>query len=206
MNSNSSPPTPDDLLALVKSRNGHFALESGHHGDLWLNLDTLFYRPALLQPWVQALAKRLAAHKIDAVCGPASGGAFLAYSIACELGADFCYAERITPTEKDSAGIQYKIPSAFHQLIEGKRIAIVDDVINAGHAVSAVMSEVTNCGATCVAVSALLVLQTGAKSFTPTGNIPLEKIASLSSHLWSPAQCPLCASGTPLENPGDYPT
>ena len=31
-------------------RRGHFLLESGHHGNLWLDLNSLFLRPAALLP------------------------------------------------------------------------------------------------------------------------------------------------------------
>lgn len=39
----------DELVRLAELRRGHFALESGHHGDLWLDLDRLF-----VEPWVVA--------------------------------------------------------------------------------------------------------------------------------------------------------
>ena len=45
-----------DLLTLLDKRAGHFQLESGHHGELWLDLDALLLRPSLLQPFVQTLA------------------------------------------------------------------------------------------------------------------------------------------------------
>jgi orotate phosphoribosyltransferase len=35
---------------LLAARQGHFKLESGHHGDLWLDLDQLLGQPARLQP------------------------------------------------------------------------------------------------------------------------------------------------------------
>ena len=38
-------PLQQELLALLPRRQGHFRLESGHHGDLWLDLDPLFLRP-----------------------------------------------------------------------------------------------------------------------------------------------------------------
>ena len=36
----------EKLLELLSVRRGHFVLESGHHGNLWLDLDSLFLRPA----------------------------------------------------------------------------------------------------------------------------------------------------------------
>ena len=35
---------------------GHFVYESGHHGDLWFDLDMLFVHPRRLQPSVAELA------------------------------------------------------------------------------------------------------------------------------------------------------
>ena len=37
------------VLELFSARKGHFLLESGHHGDLWLDLENLFRRPALIK-------------------------------------------------------------------------------------------------------------------------------------------------------------
>ena len=39
----------DDLLPLVNARSGHFAYESGHHSDLWLDLETLCESPTALR-------------------------------------------------------------------------------------------------------------------------------------------------------------
>ena len=39
----------DGVLQLLAARQGHFLLESGHHGDLWLDLEQLCLRPRLAQ-------------------------------------------------------------------------------------------------------------------------------------------------------------
>ena len=38
------------VARLAQPRRGHFDLGTGFHGDLWLDLDALFLRPALLRP------------------------------------------------------------------------------------------------------------------------------------------------------------
>ena len=91
-----------ELLALIAARNGHFRLESGHHGSLWLDLDPLFLRPGRLRRFVAALADKLARHAVEAVCGPLTGGAFLAQSVAAALDVEFYYTERVVPPERDS--------------------------------------------------------------------------------------------------------
>ena len=67
----------EKLLRLVPARTGHFLLESGHHGNLWLDLGPLFVRPNLLRPFVIELAALLTGHGVEVVCGPVLGGAFL---------------------------------------------------------------------------------------------------------------------------------
>src|SRR3954470_23666736 len=100
----------DELLNLMAVRNGHFRYESGHHGALWLDLDRLYVRPRLLQPFVADLARRLATHDIEVICGPMFGGAFVAEMIAAALDGSFCWANR-TAT---SAGAIYELPPALH--------------------------------------------------------------------------------------------
>src|ERR1700719_3783535 len=85
----------EELVRLVAARKGHFRLESGHHGDLWLELDPLFLRPGRLRPFAAELARRLAAHGVEAVCGPLVGGAFLAQMVAQELDVEFYYTEQV---------------------------------------------------------------------------------------------------------------
>jgi orotate phosphoribosyltransferase len=79
----------EELIDFLAPRRGHFLLESGHHGELWLDLDTLFLRSARLKRFAVELAIRLSGHNIDAVCGPLTGGAFLAQMIACVLDVEF---------------------------------------------------------------------------------------------------------------------
>ncbi len=43
-------PTLASFLTLVSGRRGHFRLESGHHSDLWLDLDPLFADPLAVDP------------------------------------------------------------------------------------------------------------------------------------------------------------
>src|SRR5215203_1484871 len=121
----------DALGRILPGRPGHFRLESGHHGDLWLDLDELFLRPAALRPFVAELARRLAAHAVDVVCGPLTGGAFVAQLIAAELDAAFVHAERAVHQN----AVTYRIPAGLRGHVRGERIAVVDDVINAGSAV-----------------------------------------------------------------------
>src|SRR5215208_4834046 len=95
----STPQTASALLDLVAARDGHFLLESGHHGSLWIDLDALFAQPRRLAPMVESLANDLRPLTPGMICGPLLGGAFLALLVARELGVDFCFTERVIPPE-----------------------------------------------------------------------------------------------------------
>lgn len=190
-----------ELLTLVPSRNGHFKLESGHHGGLWLDLEPLFLRPERLRPYLTDLAEKLGAHKIEAVCGPLLGGAFLAQAIATELKLEFYYTERFVPANANGLfAVQYRLPPSLQGGISGKRVAIVDDAISAGSSVRATLTEISTYGAQTVAIGALLAMGTTALDFFAAQAIPVEAGLQLPYQVWPPEQCPLCAAGQPLDS------
>jgi orotate phosphoribosyltransferase len=189
-----------DLLDMLVARKGHFRLESGHHGDLWLDLDLLYLRVCRLRPSAAELARRVAAHDVDAVCGPLVGGAFLAQMIAEELDAEFYFAEQFVRPQGDGLyPLTYRLPDAVRSTVRGKRCAVVDDVINACSAVRGAYADVCACGGSVVAIGALLVLGAPASEFAANEKVALESLANWPNTVWEPAKCPLCASGVPLE-------
>ena len=187
----------EKLLELLSARRGHDVLESGHHGNLWLDLDSLFLRPASLWPSARDLARRLSAHRVEAMVGPLVGGAFVAELVAAELDVYFAFAER----RVDAGGVTYIIPDAFHDHLRGRTVAIVDDAINAGSATKATFAALTALGARPVAVGALLILGDTALPFFAANELAVESIARIANELWEPAACPLCAAGVPLSSP-----
>ncbi len=192
---------PIDVLNLLAAREGHFLLESGHHGDLWLDLELLCSRPRRVQPLAAELATRLSKLDVEVVCGPLVEGAFVGLMVASELNVQFSYSERFARTANDElfpAG--YRIPDSLRSAARRKRVAIVNDVINAGSAVRGTFSDLQDCGANVIAIGALLVLGAAASEFATDKGIVLESIAALPSHLWTATECPLCSSGLPLED------
>jgi orotate phosphoribosyltransferase len=190
-----------DLLRLAKSREGHFRLESGHHGRRWLDLDGLFADPVCIGPFVDVLAETLRVHEPEAVCGPLVGGAFLAQVLAERLACDFLFTERM-PGESDGLyGVRYRLPRGFRERARGKRIAIVDDAVSAGSSVRATFDELCALGGQPVVVGALLLLGSAARPFFEKLRVPVESVASVPYEMWAPADCPLCASGRPLDQP-----
>ncbi len=190
----------DEILALAGGRRGHFLLESGHHGDLWLELDRLFVRPQVLLPWVNELAGQLAFYQPEAICGPLVGGALLAQMAAAQLGVEFFYTERRVKSEFEGLyPVEYLLPASVRASAAGKRVAVLDDVTNAGSAVRGTVATLTACGAQIVVVGALLVLGRAAPDYFEPRGISVVSLATFTSGLWRPEDCPLCAAGVGLE-------
>lgn len=187
------------FLELVSGRRGHFRLESGHHGGLWLDLDPLFADTRRIEPFVAALADSLRRYQVDAVCGPLLGGAFLAQLVAHQLGTEFFFAERVVPSGDGLYQVRYPLPRALAGRVRGKRIAIVDDVMSAGSALRGTYAELQSHGANVVAAGALLVLGTAGATYFAEQGIAVEATARDEYPLWLPESCPLCADGVPLE-------
>jgi orotate phosphoribosyltransferase len=189
------------LLDLIPVRRGHFRYESGYHGEIWLDLDRLFLNPIRIQPLAHNLASRLAPSAIEAIVGPLVGGALLAQMIAVELGVEFAYTEPRPSSSDDTLyPLIYSLPVTIAPLTKGKRVAIVDDVINAGSAIRGTYHALTEAGAKPAVVGALLVLGDAAQPFLKSSGMTLERLATFANPLWEPANCPLCAQGIFLDD------
>jgi orotate phosphoribosyltransferase len=194
---------PDGLIEALDARRGHFALESGHHGELWLDLDGLFARPARLAPFVAELAERLSDCGADVVCGPLVGGAFVAQAVAERLGIEASWTERVAaPSGAGLYAARYRIPDALRHRVRDRSVAVVDDVVNAGSATRATIADLRACGARPVALGALIVLGEGAARLAGAEGLTLASVAALPNAIWAPADCPLCAAGVELERLG----
>jgi len=195
--------TADGLIEALAARRGHFRLESGHHGELWLDLDALFARPARVAPFVADLAERLSGCAADVVCGPLVGGAFVAQGVAERLGIEASWTDRVAaPSDGGLYAARYRIPDASRDRVRGRSVAVVDDVVNAGSATRATIADLRACDARPVALGALLVLGEGAAELARVEGLALASVAALPNAIWEPADCPLCAAGVELERLG----
>lgn len=190
----------DQVLELLAARRGHFCYESGHHGSLWLDLELLCLQPRRLLPLATALADRLAPYRVEYVCGPLIEGAFVAQLVAVELGVAFAYTRPAPrPGERGLFPVAYRAPAPLRPLLAGRRVAIVNDVINAGSAVGGTLEDLRRLNGRPVAIATLAVLGDQAAELARNAGLPLETLVTLPAELWLPAACPLCAQAVPLD-------
>jgi orotate phosphoribosyltransferase len=182
------------VLDAVAATRGHFRYESGHHGDLWLDLDGLFVDARRLRGWAASLARQAAEAEADFVCGPLVGGAFVAQWLAAESGAGFVYAGRSV----DGGRVRYRVPDPLRGLLRGRRVLLADDAVNAGSALLLTLADLRACGAEPAGFASLLTLGEAAPQIASQHGVPFFTLATLRRGMWMPPECPLCAAGAPL--------
>ena len=125
----------------------------------------------------------------------------MALLVANKLEAQFVYAERIEHGER--AGlfpVEYRVPTTLRSALRGKRVAIVNDVINAGSAVRGTAADLKACGAEIVAIATAATIGTAATQLADEYRVPLYKLATLEARVWPPDDCQLCRDGVPMKN------
>ena len=180
-----------DLLAALAARRGHFRYESGHHGDLWLELEPLFVDPARLRAWAGVLAERVRAWRVEVVCGPLTGGALLAQLVALELGTGCVYTERANA----EGLVSYRLPAALRERVRGRRVLLVDDAINAANAVRLSWAEIRAAGGRLAGVACLLALGPAGAELAGAEGARFAALAEVERSLWRPEECPRCRAG-----------
>lgn len=185
------------LLDAISASRGHFLYESGHHGDLWLDLDALFLNARRTQGWALALAQRATVSRPEFICGPLTGGAFLAQLLAAEMGCHFVFAERFV---SETRAVQYHVPESLRKALRGGRVLLVDDAVNAGSALLSTLTDLLECGSKLAGFASLLTLGEAAAHIAMQYGVPFFTLAPLERAMWVPEKCPLCDSGVPLVN------
>jgi orotate phosphoribosyltransferase len=183
------------LLDAIDATRGHFLYESGHHGDLWLDLDALFVDARRARAWAAALAEQALVCQPEIVCGPLTGGAFVAQALAAELGAGFVFAERRV---SETGAVSYRVPGSLRGRLQGRRVLLVDDAVNAGSAWRLTLAELADCRAELVGLACLLTLGAAAAQIASQRGVLLFTLAWLERSMWEPDECPLCKAGEPL--------
>jgi len=187
-----------EVAALLPWRKGHFKFESGHHGDTWFNLELLCLQPEPVEQLAAVLADCLSEQRPDVVCGPLVEGAFVALMVARRLKVPFTYTERLDSGSDEMFPVSYRLPGRQREVVAGKRVVIINDVIGAGSAVLGTLKDLYECGADPVAIGTLAARGSSATVLARENGLVLEALASFPGEMWKPSECPLCAAGVPL--------
>ncbi len=176
------------VLAYLKRdkllQEGHFEFLSGRHSGALLDRDRLLANPKAASHMGYALAKAFFTEKIDTVASPSIWGGGLAQWIAYFL--DPCAAVVYATPGADG---ELTIARNLIDMIEGKRVLLVDNIMLSGRTMESFSIIVQALGGNVIGVG---TLWDGAQ-LVVRGKPVLGLLNDLYP-AYLPADCPLCAS------------
>ena len=180
----------DQLLAETRALlQGHFKLSSGLHSPNYVQCARLLEHPATADRLGEELGRLLRPWAVERIVAPALGGVIIGYTVARALGVPMIFTER-----KDGA---MTLRRGF-DISEGKRVAIVEDVVTTGKSTRETAEVVREHGGEVVAFASILNRSGRENPFDQ----PYVYLKKMELETYEQEQCPLCAQQVPLDAPG----
>ena len=185
---------PTEIMQVLEQKgavlHGHFVLSSGRHSDLFVQKFRVLEHPRLAERFGESIAEQFDS-RFDLVACPAVGAVVLGFTTALAGGARMIFAER--------AGGAMAFRRGF-EVGPHERVLVVEDVVTTGGSAREVVDLVRSGGGTVVGVGALI--DRSEASDPPDLTVPLKALLRVPATSWAPPECPLCARGEPVTDPG----
>jgi orotate phosphoribosyltransferase len=120
----------------------HFVYISGDHGSGWVDKDSIFVEPKRVARLGQLLADAVRRVDAEILCGPATGGLIVAQWTAFALGLPAVFAEHNAPRSSAELRGQFAFHRGYDRIVAGKRVLVVDDVVNTGQSIRQTVAAV----------------------------------------------------------------
>jgi orotate phosphoribosyltransferase len=181
----------------------HFVYVTGEHGDGWIDKDAIFPDTAKVDRLGALLAEAVAGRELDLVCGPATGGLIVSQWTAHHLGLPSVFAEHAKevgyhPAEAGDGPLRppFILRRGYDLRVKGKRVLVVDDVVNTGESVAETAQAVRDAGGAAVTVAALCTRGNAAPG--DVGSDDFVYLAEIEIPSWPAAECDLCKRSVPV--------
>lgn len=166
---------------------GHFRLSSGRHSDRFVQKFRVLEDPQLVEQVARAIAAAFADANPTIVVSAAVGGIILGYETARALGTKAIFVEK-------EGGVP--VLRRGFALTPDDRALIVEDVVTTGRSVKEVIGVVRAAGAQIAGVGAIVLR--GEAGF----GVRTHALLDLPIVSYAPEDCPQCANGEPIADPG----
>ena len=195
-------PEAERILTESKAiiQGSHFVYISGDHGSGWVDKDVIYPDTRKISRLAELLAPAVQKYAPDVVCGPATGGLVVSQWLAHHLGVLSVFAEHGVVMGGAELRGQFVLKRHYDQVVRGKRILIVDDIVNTGHSVIQTATAVRGAGGNVVAAAALCN-----RGNTDAAGMKVPEFVFLTEARipsWSEQDCDLCKRGVPVNT--DY--
>ena len=184
-------PNTLDLSGALEQRDallqGHFRLSSGRHSNRFIQKFRILEHPPLVEAVGREIANAFRGQLPTIVVSAAVGGIVLGYEVARQLGTDAIFVEK----ESGVATLRRSF-----RLRPTDRVLVVEDVVTTGLSVREVIDVVRSQGSTIIGVG--LIVERSEVDFGVQKHVLLE----LPIESYDPSECPQCAAGEAITDPG----
>ncbi|MBI2124012.1 MAG: phosphoribosyltransferase [Candidatus Wildermuthbacteria bacterium] len=188
--------SPYEVLARVGALlQGHFVLTSGRHAGAYVNKDALY--PHIME--TSKLCREMAGFAdpgTQVVAAPAIGGVILSQWVSHHLGV-LLGTEVLAVYAEPGPDDTLVFKRGYDQLIPGKRVLVIEDVLTTGGSAKKVVDAVRALGGDVLGVCVLS--NRGGVTVEQLGNVPfLHALTNIPMESWTAEECPLCKEGVPI--------
>ncbi len=182
----------NSLGALVQDT--HVIYTSGRHGHTYVNKDTIYTNTAVTSDLCHRMATNALGLSVETVIGPTIGAVILSQWTAYHL--QQLEGAQIASVFAEKSDLGFAIRRGYDQLVQGRRVLVVEDVVTTGGSLKKVIEEVRRIGGTVVA--ALALCNRGGVSASALGVDRFEALLDIALETWAPEECPLCKKQIPI--------
>ena len=171
-------------------RDSHIVYTSGRHGSAYVNKDAVYPHTERVRELCALMADAARPLGAELVCGPAMGGIILAQWTGHHLALPAVYAEKAP-----EGGMALR--RGYDALVRGRRVLVVEDVVNTGGSLADAIRAVRSAGG--VVVGATALCNRGGVTAADLDVPVLHALLELSLESWTAEECPLCRRGVPVD-------
>ena len=174
--------------------NSHVVYTSGRHGSDYFDENVVYPNTQDTARLCEGMAERSAKLGVEVVIGgPEQGGVILSqwtayYLDSPEHPVKAVYAEKCS-------GI-FTLKDGWHELVHGKNVLVVEDVLNTGGSVKKVINLVRKVGGNIVGVA--VICNRGGITCTDLDAPQLSQLLNVTFDSWKKENCHLCDVGVPI--------
>lgn len=171
----------------------HFVYTSGKHGSVYINKDALYPHTQYASRVGELFAEHFKDYDVDVVVSPALGGIVLsqwtAYHLSQVKGKEILGIY----TEKDAEKNQV-FTRGYGDLVKGKKVLVIEDLVNTGGSFMKVVNTVRTIGAEAVAVGVMVNRSPQTVNEESVG-LPFHALDVFPAEAFEEAECPYCKEG-----------
>jgi orotate phosphoribosyltransferase len=133
----------------------HFVSINGWHSSGWIDKDAINPDTRQISALCEMLAEATRAFGAEVVCGPAEGGLIVSLWTGFHSGLPAVFVEHEAAHGSELRG-RFIFRRGYDLRIKGKRVVVVDDVVNTGHSIRQTIDAIKQAGGDVVGIGAYI--------------------------------------------------